>query len=212
MPPGRKPTRSQQEFVDAAIAFADEHGIDAITLRALGSAMGASASAVYRYFDDKEALYSAMRDHMLGEAMADLDGVEDPARLIRAFAHAYRRKAKEHPCLSQLMILSRLSGDQAAAVPALVAGSLESLGLRGPLIVRGYRQLETFVAGSAAFDFADAPRHLHERLERMHAVGRKDFARAMPDTAGVDKVNEAAFTASLDAILDSLIAQGRGQQ
>ena len=78
VPPGRKPSKSREEFVQSAIDFADEHGIDALTVRALGSAMGLSATAVYRYFPTKETLLSAMREELLSEVVVAADDVPDP--------------------------------------------------------------------------------------------------------------------------------------
>ena len=70
MASGRKPTRSREEFVGAAIAFADEHGITALTLRSLGQSMGAATTVVYRYFENKDDLIVAMREALLVESFA----------------------------------------------------------------------------------------------------------------------------------------------
>lgn len=207
MPPGRKPTRTSEEFVDEAIRFADEYGIADLTLRALGTSMGASTTAVYRYFTDKEALFSAMRDSLLAHALSGADLEADPVDALRSAAHAYRAVAREHPCLSQLMALSRLEGPAASAVPALISSALEAMGLRGPELVLAYRQLETFVVGTCAFDFADAPRHLTERHARMIAVERPDFRAAFRTASDVEKMNELAYSMSLDVLLDSIVAR-----
>ena len=208
MPPGRKPTRSQEEFVAAAIDFADSNGISGLTLRELGRFMGASATAVYRYFPDKEALYSAMRDTLLALAVAQIDPDDPPQELVTNLALAFRDQARRHPCLSQLMILSRLTGPTADVIPNAVGGALARLGLRGAALVLAYRQLETLVVGSSVFDFAGAPQHLTERRERMHVATDLGFDAVLVDEAAVDAVNEAAFRANLEVILAALIAQG----
>lgn len=192
----------------AAIDFADSHGISGLTLRELGRYMGAAATAVYRYFPDKEALYSAMRDALLARAVAQVDPGDPPLVLLTNLGLAFRERARRHPCLSQLMILARLQGPTADAVPIIIGGALIQFGLRGDALVQGYRQLESFVVGSSVFDFAGAPQHLAERRERMRTAKDLGFDAVLIDEAAVEAVNEAAFRANLEVILAALIAQG----
>lgn len=208
MPPGRKPTHSREEFVEAAISFADRHGITALTLKALGQSVGASTTAVYRYFRDKDALIVALREHLLGAVAQRLTGgADDPVDLLIDTALTYREVVREHPCLSQIMGLPALEGDVSAAVPALVVEQLVQLGLSGPLLVRGYQQIESFVVGTASFDFSDAPRHLEDRQRRLARLAHPDFTATLPDAEAVDRNNEAAFEASLRAIIAALLAE-----
>ena len=208
MPPGRKPTRSRDEFVFAAVNFADEHGLSALTLRALGYSMGASTTAVYRYFRDKDDLIVALREHLLASVAERIaHGSEDPVELLLETGLAYRAAVRQHPCLSQIMGLPALEGDVSAALPELVAAQLTRLGLTGPLLVRGYQQLESFVIGTAAFDFSAAPLHLESRQRRLARLNRQDFTTALADAASVERNNEAAFEASLRAIIAALLAE-----
>lgn len=205
MPPGRKPTRSQVEFVEAGIAFADEFGLNALTLRALGTAMGASTTAVYRYFRDKDNLIKGMREHLLGLTADSLVvAADDPVERLIAAALAYRSTVRAHPCLSQIMALPANEGDQGETVQHLVLGQLAEIGLQGPLLARGYQQVESFVVGSSMFDFADAPAHLSDRRERFTRLGHAEFEPVTKDDAAISANNEAAFEASLRAILESL--------
>lgn len=204
MPPGRRPTHSSAEFVSAGIAFADEHGIETLTLRALGSALGISTTAIYRYFPDKRALLSAMRDTLMDGVLREDLLSSDPRGTIRDIARAFRRTANAHPCLGPLMTLTGLRGPGADRVPAIVGTALHDLGLRDRELVVAYRQVETFVAGSCVFDLAGAPAHLTDRLDRLQGVDRPEFRAILVNPAAVEAVNEAAFEASLEALLDSL--------
>jgi len=204
MPPGRRPLRSQEEFVEAGISFADEHGIEALTLRALGGFVGASTTAVYRYFPDKQALLAAMRDSLLAEVMHGTSAVEAPREQIRLAARSFRRVVIAHPCLGPLMTLPGLRGPAADQVPSTIAAALHDLGLRDRELVVAYRQLESFVVGSCVFDVAGAPQHLTDRLARMQVADRPEFSAIFTNAAVVEDINEAAFEASLDALLTSI--------
>lgn len=189
--------------MEAAIAFADIHGINSLTMRSLGQAMGASSTAIYRYFPDKEAMLSAMRDALLERSVRGALLADTPSAVIRQAAQGFREQVRLHPCLSQLMILSRLEGPAANAVPRLIAAALEELGLRGRELVLAYRQLETFVVGSCVFDFSDAPAHISSRLSRMNTVDRPDFQEIFINEKAVEDINEQAFATGLETLLRS---------
>lgn len=191
----------------AAIRFADEFGLAALSLRELGRAMGVSPTAVYRYFRDKDDLIVQIRETLLAQVI-DTDPTKTPPQeFIIATALAYRRMAKFHPCFSQVMVLAVTEGDAAQATPELLVGALEALGLEGEAVIRGYRQLESFVVGTSYFDFADAPNHLQERLDRMRNVDRPDFKTAFGDPNDVERINEEAFEATIRMLIDALVAQ-----
>jgi AcrR family transcriptional regulator len=207
VPAGRKPTLTRDEFVVAAIRFADEFGLAALSLRELGRAMGVSPTAVYRYFQDKDDLIVQIRETLLAQVL-DSDPTRIPPReFIVATALAYRRMAKFHPCFSQVMVIAVTEGDAAQATPELLTRALEALGLQGDAVIRGYRQLESCVVGMSYFDFANAPHHLQERLDRMRRVDRQDFQSAFGDPDDVERINEEAFEATIRMLLDALVAQ-----
>ena len=204
MPPGRRPSRTHDEFVTAAIEFADEHGLDSLTLRDLGRAMGASATAIYRYFPDKESLFSAMRDLLLTASVAQVDLEAEPREVLVELAQGFRREARRHPCLSQLMIQTRLEGPAADAIPTLVGGALRRLGVPETSLALAYRQLESFVVGTTVFDFSGAPDHLNSRRRRLATASDLGFDVAYASEPSVDALNEQAFVASLEALVDAI--------
>ena len=191
----------------AGIEYADEHGLDSLTLRELGRVMGTSATAVYRYFPDKESLYSAMRDTLLGEAVTGVDQEGDPRSVLIGLAQGYRDQARAHPCLGPLMILAKLQGPAANAVPILVGGALLRFGIPEARLPLAYRQLESFVVGTTVFDFSGAPHHLSDRRRRLTAASELGFHTVFDSEAAVDAINEEAFTATLEALLDALAVQ-----
>lgn len=211
MPPGPKPTHSRDEFVEEAIQLADELGITAVTVRALGSRMNASSTAVYRYFPDKDALLAAMRERLLEVALGSAPSIDDPRERIQSSALAYRRTAQAHPCLSQLMVLSSLREERTYLAPQLLTEALRQLGIQGELLVRGYRQLESLVIGASLFDFSDAPRHLEERFSRLQDADIPEFNTSFSGPSDVERINETAFVASVITILDSLVVQAKAE-
>lgn len=52
-------------MVDGALALLDDTGLEGLTMRRLGEALGVRASALYRHFPSKQALLDAMAERIL---------------------------------------------------------------------------------------------------------------------------------------------------
>jgi AcrR family transcriptional regulator len=58
---------TRERVLETAVAFADEHGLEALSMRKLGQELGASAMSAYYYFANKEQLLDGMVDVVFGE-------------------------------------------------------------------------------------------------------------------------------------------------
>jgi AcrR family transcriptional regulator len=193
--------------VSAAITLADREGIAAVSTRAVAAAVGASATAIYGYFAGRDDLLVAMRETLLGEVYSRLQPDLGPRQGLLAVALGFRAQTVAHPCLSQIMTQAAVEGSVTGSVTTWTLQSLRALGIEGPLLARGYRQLESFVVGATLFDLANQPHHLEDRLQRMRNAGDHDLKLALRRTADVEADNEAAFAASLSWLIDGLIAE-----
>jgi Bacterial regulatory proteins, tetR family len=69
------------------LPWCDEAGLDALTTRALGHRLGVAATAVYRYFRNKDELINALGDRIIGSGTPPLvstDGSGRPRSQLRA--------------------------------------------------------------------------------------------------------------------------------
>jgi AcrR family transcriptional regulator len=211
VPAGRKPTHSRDEYVLAAIKIADAGGIGDLSLRGLGRSMGVSATAVYRYFRHKDDLIVQIRETLLQQVLAGWNSSSDPREAIIELGLAYRLVARQHPCLSQIMVMPASEGVVAGAVPAVITRALSAMGVTDSDISLTYRQLESFVVGVTFFDFADAPLHLEERLERIQRADSPPLSAGLHGVADVERINEAAFVATLNLLVDSFAKTGNSE-
>src|SRR3954447_10403008 len=67
--PGAKPraSLSRERVLVAAVAFADEHGIAALTMRKLGHVLGVEAMSLYNHVANKDQLLDGMVDLVFSE-------------------------------------------------------------------------------------------------------------------------------------------------
>lgn len=93
---GPKPARSIEEIGRAAVAIADEQGLEAVSMKSVAQAIGFTTMSLYRYVDSKDQLEAVMLDLAYGPADLDYGHHGWRARLTMwAKAIAARRLA--HP-------------------------------------------------------------------------------------------------------------------
>lgn len=197
-----RPSRTQEEILDIAIAYVDEHGLDALTLRSLGEELGWHHTAIYRYYPNKSDLVTAMVDYLLGRAfdVVAIDRVS-PRDELMGLARALRRVVREHPAVMQAVL--QVSGFAPNNIKAAlrVLDVLSAMGLRDRALVRWARLLESYVGGSSLFDYAGAPEHLSIRRLREHATGSDLLITTLATDRDVDIINEEAFEQGLAILM-----------
>lgn len=206
MTAGRKPAFSRDEFVRAALAIADEQGVSALSIRALAASKGVTSATIYRYFEDKEDLVASVRRTLLAELIADVPA-SGPRENLLALAMAFRSQVRAHPCLVEFAVMPSTDGSM-TEVNAFIIKQLRQLGLSGSELVRGFRQLESFVVGVSLFDFSSSPKHLTQRLQRIQELNDPDFTTHIHTSEDIDRDNETAFHTTLTWLIDALMTQG----
>jgi AcrR family transcriptional regulator len=105
---GRSQRNTRRAFLEEAMCLVAEHGIEALTIKALAARLHCSVGALYRHFRSKDALISAMQAEAidllaeahdralpaLDEALAALD--DDTAELARLVAFGELVVAARH--------------------------------------------------------------------------------------------------------------------
>lgn len=87
---------TRERIIRAAVELADANGVDALSMRKLGAALGVEAMSLYNHVANKEDLLDGLLDAILDEMeLPDPDGPWD--HQLRVIAHAFRRLGHEHP-------------------------------------------------------------------------------------------------------------------
>jgi AcrR family transcriptional regulator len=145
---------SRERVTSAALLLIDAEGLDALSMRKLGAALGVEAMSLYNHVRNKDDLLGAVTDHICAEILQRFDATASPAGTdepvtwqtrASAMAYAYWTVSREHPrafplvsekpidSLNGMMMLARcleiftdagLSLDDAAAAFHAAAGWL----------------------------------------------------------------------------------------
>ncbi|MET8978905.1 TetR/AcrR family transcriptional regulator [Streptomyces sp. NPDC004539] len=141
----------REEILDAALAIADEHGLEAVSMRALADRVGVTPMALYRHVKDKAALL----DGMLGRLLANLlppDPVEERPwdERLTLLAHATREVIRRHPWAAHLVFSRPAVTPDAVRAVDLIYAALVEAGVPESEVPRLERLVSTFVIGFAA--------------------------------------------------------------
>lgn len=134
-------------ILDQALALVDEHGLAAMSMRAVAERVGLTSMALYPYVGGKDALLDGLVD-LLNLELADRG--DDPSAIdwrerLRALGRAVRALSLRHPGAYPLM-LNRPSAGGSWLVAALRA-TLHDAGVPGPTIPRLTRMICAFLLG-----------------------------------------------------------------
>jgi AcrR family transcriptional regulator len=113
MPPKIKTTEEREQLrmiiLDAARNLFVERGIEAVSMREIAKQIGYSATTLYNYFADKEALLQAICDTdflALATGMRETMQIPCPILRIQALCKGYAQFALQHPGHYRFMFMT----------------------------------------------------------------------------------------------------------
>jgi AcrR family transcriptional regulator len=92
--PRREPL-SRARIIDAALALADENGIENLGMRGVARRLGVDPMSLYNHVDGKSALFDGIAERLV--ELADLPGPAPWDDWARTAAQRFMRVALEHP-------------------------------------------------------------------------------------------------------------------
>jgi len=97
----------RDSLCDVATRLFAEKGYDGVTMRALATELGCSPMTPYRYFENKDEIFEAVRhaafDRFADRLEAAAASATDPLRRLRALCRGYVRFALDEPHAYRIM-------------------------------------------------------------------------------------------------------------
>ncbi|WP_246106228.1 TetR/AcrR family transcriptional regulator C-terminal domain-containing protein [Pseudonocardia kunmingensis] len=101
---------SRAEMLTTALALIDADGVEALSMRRLGKALGRDPMRLYRHASSKEALLDGVVDLVLSElTVPAVPEGDDWENALRRTAHAFRALALAHPHVVPLLVTRPLA-------------------------------------------------------------------------------------------------------
>jgi AcrR family transcriptional regulator len=217
MAPPTKPTAeprarlNRERVLHAAVALADASGLQSLTMRKLGRALGVEAMSLYNHVANKDDLLDGMVDLLFSEIHLPSAGV-DWKTAMRQRAVSARQVLTRHPWGIGLMDSRTSPGPGTLRHHDAVLGTLRHAGFSIELAAHAFSALDSYIYGFALQE-ASLPFDTAEETAELAQVILQQFpADQYPHLAeltiehvlqpGYDYANEFEF--GLDLILDGL--------
>lgn len=140
----RRAEVAADRILDAAGQLFAEHDVSTVGMNEIARAAGCSRATLYRYFENREALYTAYvhrESYALYERMTELiNGIDDPRERLLAGLTTSMQLVRQSPALSSWFAttdspIGAEMAEQSEVIQALTAAFLLSLGPDDPAAV-----------------------------------------------------------------------------
>ncbi len=149
----RKPL-SRERIVETALQLIDKQGMDALSMRRLGAALGVEAMAIYHHFANKGEVLDGVLERMLEEVDFPTMETLPPMERLRQFARSHRQMALRHPHAFILIPTRRFNTEHSLAVYEKILATFRELGFDAALSARYFRTLGYLASGAGLADIA----------------------------------------------------------
>jgi AcrR family transcriptional regulator len=208
---------SRERVLRSAVALADAHGIESLTMRRLGQELSVEAMSLYKHVANKSDLLDGMTDAVFGEI--ELPPAGTPWRAaMRDRALSARAALNRHPWATGLMSSRTSPGPATLRHHDSVIGLLRGGGFSVALAAHAFSAIDSYVYGFALqeaalpFDTAEETAQVASGIfAGMSAEEYPHFTELTVDHVlqpGYDYADEFEF--GLDLILDGLERAHRG--
>jgi len=187
---------TRQVVVDAAIALVDDRGLDGLSMRNLGAALGVNPMTIYGYVANKAELLDTVVEHVATQLRDQPPSTAtDPVDVLVEASLHHRRVLLQHPNLAGLVAARPLPQADWAAT---VAGGIALLRLAGvpeDRLAVAASSLARFILGFILHEASESG--LRAQLGEDDARYRDRF-RAQADVFGRDTPEADALLRRID--------------
>jgi AcrR family transcriptional regulator len=195
----RRPPLSRARVLEAALELVDREGVEALSMRRLGRALGVEAMSLYSYVESKDDLIEGVIEQVFRKMPLVAPGPEPWPDRLRHYASIYRQVLLDHPNTISLVSRRPLTNEGVVSFIDSALGELAALGLPPRTADRVLRVVAAFTLG-----------HVTEQ------VGDDARTRALaqdPVAVRTDPAHDEAFALGMDFIIagvDQLLATPTG--
>jgi AcrR family transcriptional regulator len=207
---GRRPRLSRDQVLRAALALADELGLEGLTMQSIARRLGAEAMSLYRHVRNKEEILDGLVDLVFGEIELPPPGTAWRSAMRRRAISA-RQVLSRHPWALGLLESASRPGPANLGHHDAVLGLLQTAGFSSLAATHAYNLLDSFIYGFALQERTlpvatpESLAQVGETLIGQLSDDRYPHLRAVATdlvATGFDYAGEFEF--GLDLILDGL--------
>lgn len=139
---------SRETILHAALRLVDEEGLDALTMRRLGNALGVEAMSLYYHMSNKDEILGGVLELLFRRL--ELPTAEEGQAwsvVAKDIVQAFRRLLLAHPNVVPLFATRSITSPEAIRTVELSLRTLRRAGFDDGMVVDGHRLLMSFALG-----------------------------------------------------------------
>ena len=175
----RRPRGSltRDHVVDAALALADQRGLEALTIANLAQQLQCGVMTIYGYVDSKEELLDAIAQRGIRDLRLKPPLPANPEGILIAWGRALRQTLLEHPALPFLFLVRAVVGPGIVRGVEMLLNRLTNGGMSAPDAVHAIYAVVIYAAGYAAWEI---PRTVLQKPDQYAMSWRRELAALSP--------------------------------
>lgn len=208
----RREPLTRERVVQVALEIMDREGVDAITMRHVGRALGVEAMSLYNYVKDKQDLL----DGIIGAVMAEFrwePTTDDWVEQGREAARQWRGLIKAHPNVMQLLVERKhpIASAEMLRPTEIALDILRRAGLSERDTVNAFQAIGGYIFGAVMMEIGNLAPGSSEisagapELTRETASEFPCLAQLLPWFVECD--TDATFELGLDLLLEGVRAK-----
>jgi AcrR family transcriptional regulator len=202
-----RPPLTRDRILEAGIRLADEGGIESVTMRKLGRALGVEAMSLYNHVAGKDEILDGLGDPVMGEFELPVPNGdwESSLRMLAVSAHD---ALVRHPWAASLLVSPARRIPTRMRYIDAVCGCLRTAGFSPEATFHAYHAIDSHILGFTLWELGHAIPDVSEDAIR-------EFLRTLPHDEyphlaehvdqhlhGTNRDNQPEFEFGLDLILD----------
>ena len=166
---GRQPL-SRDRILEAALALADEGGIESLSMRKLGQALGVEAMSLYNHVANKDDILNSIVDLVVAEFELPVAG-DDWEEALRKTAISGHEALLRHRWASTLVMSTNAVSYARVRYIDAVLRLLREAGFSADTTYHAYHAIDSHILGFTLWELGHTP-----NPEALASFGASDFA------------------------------------
>jgi AcrR family transcriptional regulator len=145
-PSGRTPL-SRDRILAAALAYTDQHGLQALSMRKLAAELGVEAMSLYNHIDNKDDILVGIADLVFAEVVIPTPASASWDERTRAVAESARQALAAHEQIVPIILAGSNRGPAYLQMMESGVGALREAGFSADMAHHGWHTLVAHVLG-----------------------------------------------------------------
>ncbi len=173
-------TLTRERVVAEALTLIAQEGVEALTMRALGTRLGVVPGALYRHVRSKDQLQDLIVDGVLAEVDCDIHHALPWTEQIKALSHRLRKVLEDHPGVAGLLKTRDPLGPHSLALAEAFLGPLHHAGFSHREAGHAFFLILDYTIG---FEVSSPRISVNEQRVQDTATRKRlhEFFRSLPD-------------------------------